>query len=92
MLRGADLVIHHGENNSVQETLAAGARQLILPFSTDQFANAADLERLGAAAVLSPNEMSAAALAEAIADRLTMPLPNPVPPMTHTGLIGALFD
>ena len=44
MLRGADLAIHHGGNNSVQESLAAGVRQLVLPMSTDQFANAADLE------------------------------------------------
>ena len=55
MLRDADLAIHHGGNNSVQESLAAGVRQLVLPMSTDQFANAADLERTGAAAVAAPN-------------------------------------
>lgn len=63
MLRSADLVIHHGGNNSVQEALAAGVRQIVLPFSTDQFSNAADLERIGAAGVLAPNEATAADLA-----------------------------
>lgn len=66
MLRSADLIVHHGGNNSVQEALAAGVRQLVLPFSTDQFSNAADLERIGAACVLSPNDASVADLALAI--------------------------
>lgn len=67
MLRHADVVVHHGGNNSVQEALAAGVRQVVLPFSTDQFSNAADLERIGAAVVLPPNDATAADLAEAIA-------------------------
>ena len=66
MLRGADLVVHHGGNNSVQESLAAGARQLVMPMSTDQFANAADLERTGAAAVASPNDATTDDLAAMI--------------------------
>jgi UDP:flavonoid glycosyltransferase YjiC (YdhE family) len=66
MLRGADLAVHHGGNNSVQESLAAGVRQLVLPMSTDQFANAADLERIGAAAVASPNTATADDLAVTI--------------------------
>lgn len=66
MLRSADMIVHHGGNNSVQEALATGARQVVLPFSTDQFSNAADLERIGAACVLSPNEATAAGLALAI--------------------------
>ena len=66
MLRSADMIVHHGGNNSVQEALATGARQVVLPFSTDQFSNAADLERIGAACVLSPNEATAPVLALAI--------------------------
>jgi len=66
MLRSADMIVHHGGNNSVQEALATGVRQVVLPFSTDQFSNAADLERIGAARVLSPNETTAADLALAI--------------------------
>ena len=45
---------------------AAGVRQLVLPFSTDQFSNGADPEHIGAASVLSPNEAPAAELALAI--------------------------
>ena len=66
MLRSADMIVHHGGNNSVQEALATGVRQVVLPFSTDQFSNAADLERIGAACVLSPNEATATVLAMAI--------------------------
>jgi MGT family glycosyltransferase len=66
MLRSADMIVHHGGNNSVQEALATGVRQVVLPFSTDQFSNAADLERIDSACVLSPNEATAAGLALAI--------------------------
>ena len=92
MLRYADLAIHHGGNNSVQECLGAGARQLVLPFSTDQFANAADLERAGVASILAPNEMSAAQLREAILARLDAALPNPQSPVTQADIIEALFE
>lgn len=79
MLRGADVSIHHGGNNSVQESLAAGVRQLVVPMSTDQFANAADLERAGAAVVASPNDATAADLASMIAALLVVASPSPVP-------------
>ena len=78
MLRGADVAIHHGGNNSVQESLAAGVRQLVLPMSTDQFANAADLERTGAAVVAPPNDATSADLAAMVAALLLVaesPLP-----------------
>ncbi len=71
MLRHADLIVHHGGNNSVQEAFAAGVRQIVLPFSTDQFSNGADLERIGAASVLPPNETTAVDLALAIDAGLT---------------------
>jgi len=92
MLRYADLAIHHGGNNSVQECLGAGARQLVLPFSTDQFANAADLERVGVASVLPPNETSAAELVEAILARLDTVKPSLEPRMTKDSVIEALFE
>ena len=92
MLQYADLAIHHGGNNSVQECLAAGIRQLVLPFSTDQFANAADLARVGVASVLAPNEMTIAALAEAVVARLDAPLPTVQPVKTQADIIQLLFE
>lgn len=92
MLQYADLAIHHGGNNSVQECLGTGVRQLVLPFSTDQFANAADLERVGVASVLAPNKISAVELTDAILMRLDAPLPNSQPSMTKAGIIEALFE
>jgi UDP:flavonoid glycosyltransferase YjiC (YdhE family) len=66
LLAHADVAIHHGGNNSVQEALAAGVRQVILPFSTDQFANAADLERNRLAVVADPNRSTAMTVADAV--------------------------
>ena len=91
MLQSADLVVHHGGNNSVQEALAAGVRQIVLPFSTDQFSNAADLERIGAACVLSPNEATAADLALAIDVGLTSPRRRASDPVAIDCLVDAVF-
>lgn len=91
MLRGADLFVHHGGNNSVQEALAAGVRQLVLPFSTDQFSNAADLERIGAACVLSPNDASITDLALAIDVGLASAPPAAGPAPAPDELLEAVF-
>lgn len=90
LVAGADLAITHGGNNSVQEALAAGARQILLPFSTDQFATAADLERTGGATVLAPNEMDRGELVAAITDELSRPRPDPVAPVGPADLLDAL--
>jgi UDP:flavonoid glycosyltransferase YjiC (YdhE family) len=92
LLRGADLTLHHGGNNSVQEALAAGVRQIVLPFSTDQFSSAADLERTGTAVVLSPNTTTVADLVDAITASLPMPAPLPAAPPTAGQLVRAMFD
>lgn len=91
MLDHADLAVHHGGNNSVQESLAAGVRQVVLPFSTDQFSNASDLERTGAASALAPNDANAADLAQAIDARLGAPGPTAIDPITNDALVDAAF-
>lgn len=91
MMRSADLVIHHGGNNSVQEALAAGVRQIVLPFSTDQFSNAADLERIGAGSVFPPNEMSGEELANAVDEALAASPYRSVSKVTDDRLVDALF-
>lgn len=90
LLAHADLAIHHGGNNSVQESLAAGVRQLIVPFSTDQFANAADLERLGTAAVAAPNTTRSERFAAAVEQLLSAPAPVAAPRPTEAALVEAL--
>ena len=92
MLASADLIVHHGGNNSVQEALAAGVRQVVLPFSTDQFSNAADLERLGSACAMSPNESTVAELAAAIGGGLNAARPEASACLHEAQLVGALFD
>ncbi len=92
MLRCADAAIHHGGNNSVQESLAAGVRQLVVPMSTDQFANAADLERSAMAAVAPPNEATSASLAATIDALLAADAPSPVAAPDRRFLGAAAFD
>jgi UDP:flavonoid glycosyltransferase YjiC (YdhE family) len=91
MLRHADLIVHHGGNNSVQEAFAAGVRQIVLPFSTDQFSNGADLERIGAASVLPPNETTAADLALAIDVGLAADRRPAIETLNAADLVDAVF-
>lgn len=66
LLGGAALAVTHGGNNSVTEAVGQGVPLLVLPFSTDQFAGAAAVERRGVGRVLDPNRADATALARAI--------------------------
>jgi UDP:flavonoid glycosyltransferase YjiC (YdhE family) len=66
LLSGARLAVTHGGNNSVTEAIGQGVPLLVLPFSTDQFAGAAAVERTGLGAALDPNSASVDELAEAL--------------------------
>lgn len=65
-LAHTDVVVHHGGNGSVTESLAAGVPMVVLPFSTDQFAGAAAVEAAGVGEVLAPNELSVDALLDVV--------------------------
>ncbi|MFJ8046020.1 glycosyltransferase [Kitasatospora sp. NPDC096147] len=66
LLAHCAVMVHHGGNNSFTECLAVGVPALVLPFSSDQFAIAHDLERAGLGAVLDPNTASGAAIGLAV--------------------------
>ncbi|MFI5910948.1 nucleotide disphospho-sugar-binding domain-containing protein [Dactylosporangium sp. NPDC051541] len=66
VLDRAALAVTHGGNNSVTEALNCGVPLLVLPFSTDQFAAAAAIERAGLGLALDPNTATAEALGTAI--------------------------
>ncbi len=92
LLGHSDMAIHHGGNNSVQEALAAGVRQVILPFSTDQFANAADLERNRVAVVADPNRIPSTEIADAVEAALARPAPQRTAPTDVDRLVDAVLD
>jgi len=66
LLAHTDLLIHHGGNGSLTEAAAAGVPMIVLPFSTDQFAAASAIERVGVGQALAPNTLTSPALLAAV--------------------------
>jgi zeaxanthin glucosyltransferase len=66
LLDAAAAAVTHGGNNSVTEAIGAGVPLVMLPFSTDQFAGGASIERAGFGVVLDPNAASVGELADAV--------------------------
>ena len=73
LVRRAAVAVTHGGNNGVTEALTAGVPVLVLPFSTDQFAIAADLDRIGLGRVADPNAVTVPELKAALAALLDAP-------------------
>lgn len=55
------------------EALAFGVPMVVMPFSTDQFAGAEALERVGFGVALAPNDASAPDIAQALHAALNLP-------------------
>lgn len=66
LLPHMDVVVHHGGANSFTETLYYGKPMIVLPFSSDQFAIAYDVEENRIGEVLDPNQMTIKKLHRAI--------------------------
>ena len=73
LLKRAAAAVTHGGNNSVTEAATFGVPLVVLPFSTDQFAGAAAIERSGWGVALAPNTATVDELAAAIAAVLEGP-------------------
>ena len=73
LLKRAAAAVTHGGNNSVTEAATFGVPLVVLPFSTDQFAGAAAIERSGWGRALAPNTATVDELAAAIAAVLEGP-------------------
>ena len=76
LLRRAAAAVTHGGNNSVTEAMTFGVPLVVLPFSTDQFAGAAAIERAGFGVALAPNTATSADLASAIDGVLALRHPS----------------
>lgn len=61
-----DLVVHHGGVSSFTETLYAGKPSIVLPFSSDQFDVARDVEDFHLGAVVNPGSVNSEAFADAL--------------------------
>ena len=68
-----DLVVCHGGNNTVTESLEAGVPLLVAPFASDQFAGAADVCRAGVGDAFDPNGAGPAEIAGRAAGLLAGP-------------------
>lgn len=66
LLGAAAVAVTHGGNNSVTEAVGQAVPLVVLPFSTDQFAGAAAIERTGAGRALDPQTAGVEELAAAI--------------------------
>lgn len=66
LLQHTDVFVNHGGNGSVTEAVAAGVPMVVLPFSTDQFAGAAAIERADIGVVLAPNTCTPESLRSAV--------------------------
>jgi UDP:flavonoid glycosyltransferase YjiC (YdhE family) len=71
LLGAAAAAVTQGGNNSVTEALGAGVPLLVLPFSTDQFAGAAAIERTRVGVALAPGDATVAQLTVALGALLT---------------------
>lgn len=76
LLREASAAVTHGGNNSVTESVATATPMLVLPFSTDQFAGAAAVERAGVGQALDPNVASVDELRAALVRLLDLSGPG----------------
>lgn len=76
LLRAAAATVTHGGNNSVTEAVATATPLLVLPFSTDQFAGAAAVERAGVGEALDPNTASVAEIRSALERLLSLAGPG----------------
>jgi hypothetical protein len=66
LLREIDVLVHHGGCGSFTEALYHGCPMLVLPFSSDQFSVARDVEESNIGEVLEPNSFTSSMFSSAL--------------------------
>ncbi len=66
VLKIADVFVTHGGMNSISEALAAATPMVVIPFVSDQPANARQVERLGVGRALKPEDVTKVSLQDAV--------------------------
>ena len=84
LLPYVDLAVHHGGVSSFTETLFAEKPMLVMPFSSDQFNVARDVERMSLGAVLDPNNLTEQGVHAAVTKALGAAVSAPVKRWSET--------
>lgn len=66
LIQSAEVYIHHGGANSFSEALRLGARQILIPLTTDQPIQAHYLRQSGAGITLAPREVNDGSIQQAL--------------------------
>jgi rhamnosyltransferase subunit B len=70
LLPHAAALVHHGGIGTSAQAMAAGTKQIVMPFAHDQFDNGLRLQKLGVAKVINPGRYQAESISKLLSETL----------------------